>query len=383
MRFLPFRILVLSILLPPVAYILTILFIESQAQSYFQNRVERIYLGDTKALLEGDMAIQSAIERNMSRFLQRQPLIAYGIHVNVVIRANNGSILYPVSYYEHEDELMNGSELIRIARQNYKLLAEGLRVEVEVEVPHNTVFSNFVLSCYLLLSLGIITFFYRSGVRRERNAEAEKNREIDRLARMKTAYTDRLVALARKREEMQQNYERLRRDLQSEKIKASKNEDELIDEIVKLEAQIENNVGLQEEQQAEIESLKEVISTLERDARHEEKSVLKAAEAAQKRFKVLYKNVIMNKRAIDGYVELSDDLRIKSEEIVHQLNEDAAKVKIKRKVFHKNSRETVFEVIFGYRGRLYFRKNKDNRVEVLSIGNKNTQSKDLTFLDRL
>ena len=44
---------------------------------------------------------------------------------------------------------------------------------------------------------------------------------------------------------------------------------------------------------------------------------------------------------------------------------------------------TVQEVIFSYKGRLYFRKVKDSKIEVLAIGTKNTQARDLEFLDNL
>jgi hypothetical protein len=40
-------------------------------------------------------------------------------------------------------------------------------------------------------------------------------------------------------------------------------------------------------------------------------------------------------------------------------------------------------VTFAYNGRLYFSKSKENRVEVLTIGTKNTQQKDLTYIDSL
>ena len=76
-------------------------------------------------------------------------------------------------------------------------------------------------------------------------------------------------------------------------------------------------------------------------------------------------------------------MRIKAEEVIHQLNDNPGKVSIKRKVFGKKNRETVFEVIFAYRGRLYFRKTEGSRVEVLVIGTKLTQNKDLNFLDKL
>jgi len=65
------------------------------------------------------------------------------------------------------------------------------------------------------------------------------------------------------------------------------------------------------------------------------------------------------------------------------LNEDPSLVTIKRKVFGKKGRQTVLEVVFGYKGRLYFRKKKDGKIDILIIGSKNSQPKDLEFLNTL
>ena len=74
---------------------------------------------------------------------------------------------------------------------------------------------------------------------------------------------------------------------------------------------------------------------------------------------------------------------MKAEEVIHQLNEDPGLVRIKRKVFGHKGHETVLEVLFGYKGRLYFRNDKDKGIEVLAIGTKNTQARELEFLARL
>jgi len=104
---------------------------------------------------------------------------------------------------------------------------------------------------------------------------------------------------------------------------------------------------------------------------------------AQKRFKTLYKNLIVNDRAVKGFAGLTAELQLKAEEVIHQLNDDSSLVTIKRKVFGKKNRETVLEVIFAYKGRLYFRKSKEHGTEVMAIGTKHTQGKDLGFLDNL
>ena len=103
----------------------------------------------------------------------------------------------------------------------------------------------------------------------------------------------------------------------------------------------------------------------------------------EKRFKTLYKNLAFHERAIDGFRDFEEDMKLKCEEVIHLLNSEPDKVIIKRKVFGKKNRETVFEVIFSYNGRLYFRKLKDGSIEVLAVGTKNTQDRELEFLDRL
>jgi len=39
--------------------------------------------------------------------------------------------------------------------------------------------------------------------------------------------------------------------------------------------------------------------------------------------------------------------------------------------------------VFAYKGRLYFSKTKENRIEILMIGDKNSQNKDLEFINNL
>ena len=101
------------------------------------------------------------------------------------------------------------------------------------------------------------------------------------------------------------------------------------------------------------------------------------------RFNALYKNIAFHPKAISGFASLTNELQLKAEEIVLQLNDEPKLVPIKRKVFGKKNRETVFEVIFSYKGRLYYRNTKENRAEILAIGTKHTQAKDLEFLDNL
>jgi len=122
------------------------------------------------------------------------------------------------------------------------------------------------------------------------------------------------------------------------------------------------------------------IAELEKENRKSKSYAEKGSASVHKRFKTLYKNVSIHKRALSGFLDLSDDMKIKGEEIIHLLDSDPEKVPIKRKVFSRKSNETILEVRFAYKGRLYFRKVKDQNIEIITIGSKNTQTKDLDFL---
>ncbi len=82
-----------------------------------------------------------------------------------------------------------------------------------------------------------------------------------------------------------------------------------------------------------------------------------------------------------GLFDLNDDMQIKAEEVIHQLNEDSSAVTVKRKVFAgKKNKTASFEVLFAYNGRLYFRNIEGGRIEVLIVGTKNSQVKDMDYL---
>ena len=76
-------------------------------------------------------------------------------------------------------------------------------------------------------------------------------------------------------------------------------------------------------------------------------------------------------------------MQIKAEEVIHQLDAQADDVPVKRKLFRGKGKETVFEIVFAHKGRLYFRRTKTRKVDILAIGTKNTQEKDLLYLDRI
>jgi hypothetical protein len=382
MRFMSFKILAACTLLPPVLYILTAFTLERQLQQRFARGVEEAYLGEPRLILDGSLRLKDALKANIENHIDSFPLIRFGIAVRVTVVTKTGKILYP-RIFEQDNPADGPAEPMRVARDNYALLTEGLVVQVETKFEHNRILSNALLGLYVSLSLLLLFWHFRSAGRRINQEDSERHREIERLLSLEAENTRSLKNLLGERERLRLEFERLKTVRENEHARAEQNEEDLVEEITTLERKLDENVLHQSSQEQEIHSLREKIAAIEKDRLKEERYRLKTEADVRKRFNALYKNILINERALTGFVELNEDLKLKAEEIVHQLNAAPDLVSIKRKVFGRKNRETVLEVVFAYKGRLYFRRGADRRVEILAVGTKNTQARELEFISTL
>ena len=382
MRFLSFKVLTLCIILPPVCYIITAFFAERYSRDLFAAQIENIYTGDLQPLLDGSVRLQDVISQNIDTYLKNKKIVDLGLKTDVRVVTEKGKMLYP-SILGQEDISNLPPDPSQVAADNFSLIDEGLVVKVETKFDHNTAMSNSVLAIYIMLAVFIFFLHYKSASRKAELEEREAQMEISRLRELEEENTGRLAALKEERQRLQSEFGVLKEIVEDEQKKAERNEDELIEEIEALEAKLNQNIAQQDAQQEEIIKLEERIEVYEKGQRKVGKQKQKAADSTRKRFNALYKNLSVNQRAVNGFLDLNEDLKIKAEEVIHQLNADSSKVTIKRKVFGGKGQKTVLEVVFGYKGRLYFRNTKDKRVEVLAIGTKNTQAKELEFLSGL
>jgi len=344
--------------------------------------IEEVATGDPKPLLDGSVRVQDTVRENIEAYLRAAAIVRYGVSVRVQVSTRGGTVIYPAPF-EDATDVPALSNPIRVAQDNFTLLSEGLVVQVVARLEHNRLLSNGILGVYVLASLLVLMWHYRTAGRHIRLEEAERRQEIERLNRLEAENTARLSGLQREREGLLAEFDALKSRMQDERTHAERNEDDLIGEIEALEKKLGDNLGLQTIQQQEILALKEALAGFEKEQRREDKARVKAEEALRKRFATLYKNLTVNDRAVEGLADLNEELRLKAEEVIHQLNANPDLVPIKRKVFGKKNRETVLEVVFAYKGRLYFRKGADRRAEVLAIGTKNTQERELEFLANL
>ena len=382
MRHFPFKILIICVLLPPLLYIYSIQLVEKAIHLRYEKDLAAILIGDVNPLLDGSVRLQDALQKNINAFINSRKLTDWGVEINVTVTSPDGGYLYPHGYEENKPDF-DGTDSLAVARENYRLLSEGLERVLEIKIDHNTLIANLILYAYIFFSVAVLFFFYRRGVRKNRADELATRQMIDGLADDHRRQVEQLNALETQRSGLTDRIEQMKKELAEERKKLSATEDEMVEELVALEEKISQHQAEQNQQLQEIDALQEKIGQYEKEKASRQRQVLKAGDAVRKRFNVLYKNLAIHDKAIDGFMNLTEELQIKAEETIHQLNDDPKMVPVKRKVFGKKNRETVFEVIFAYKGRLYYRTISGSRVEVVVIGTKLTQNKDLAFLDKL
>ncbi len=368
-------------MLPPVLYVVSLNLLESYLQQRYATEIENIYTGDTRALFDGSVRLEDAVNHNIDRFLESRWPVALGVKVSVMVISGTGKIVYPADFVNAP--ALPLSDPTRIAAENYRLLSAGLNAKTEVKIGYGTLMSALLLACCLLISVLLLLTHYKKAVTRIDQEQHEKQQEVIRLRQQEKEKVERIETLTEERQLLKDEFDRLQQALATEKNRAQSNENEMIDEIVSLEQQLAENIARQNDRQAQIEALKEKLKHYEKSRRKGDGKKVRATQTLKKRFTTLYKNITIHERAVSGFAELNEELKIKAEEVIHQLNADPSQVTIKRKVFGRKGHQTVLEVIFAYKGRLYFCKRKDNRIEVLAIGTKNTQARELEFLSRL
>lgn len=380
MKYLSFKIFFIAILLPPLLYIFSVQAIEKYLKASFFKKIEEVYIGDTKPLFDGTIRIEEAVSDNIRGLIRGNSLFDFwGVTINILV-TSEGKILYPKEYME-KDPVHENEDFMQRARDNFEVLNSRLDLKVDLTLPHNTMLSNTILFIYLIMTGGLLYAYFLTVNKRAKSDESIRDQEIKRLHDAEGENLKKLVMLEKEREGLSAKIEMIRSDLSDEKKRASLNEDEMINEIMALEEKLEKNAEISNFQQKEILDLHEKLSQYEK--RVEGKKKRKGEELVVKRFKALYKQIDLTDRALDGFIDLTDEMKIKAEEIIHHLNNDTTQVMVKRKVFNRKSDLTFFEVVFAYKGRLYFQKKKEGKVEILVIGTKNTQTKDLEYLDSL
>jgi len=406
MNYISFRIIFICIFLPPILYIFSVQILEGYLQNSREKDVKNSIIQDYEALYDGRYSIKEEIHNNIDRFLRNDTLQILGVITKIVVTSKKGELLYPY-YWEERDIYFNTQKefggdtseslnYIKIAEKNFQILNDGLAVSVDVKVKHNSWLTNSILILYLFSSILLLYWHYQKRVREWVTTRENEKKRIDLVLGKLDESEKVMEELSQKEKDYITKVEKFRHDkdnLESEVVhlmdeveiqkKKSLEIDEILDEMERLEEDSIKNMALKEEKEREITQLREEINQLKMIDEQGAKKRKKDIDSVEKRFTVIYKNLIFNKKALEGYIHLTQDFQLKAEEIIHRLNQDDSLVNIKRKFFSKKGKLHIFEVNFSYSGRIYFKKRDDKKIEIITIGTKNTQEQDITFIESM
>ncbi|MFH1154560.1 MAG: hypothetical protein V1793_12160 [Pseudomonadota bacterium] len=382
MKYFPVKTVLFCIIVLPFLHMGSLALLEDRLENFYRQRLENTIVADSKPLLEGSIPLEEMVARNVKNFKSNDFLIhQLGLDVDIRVTVRSGTIIYP--FYDYlVDSVGKAGDPRETARHNYTLLEQGFDVRVIVRVGLDSPIAILILGLYCVL--GCLVFFaaYRIGHRKALKDQAMHEQKLSMLMADQARHREVLTSLENEKKDLMDSLKKLQDRTVQDQKKASEAEEELIDEILSLEEKLKANVELQEASGKELSDLREKLEKADRRKGSNQKR--KNFDLVEKRFGVLYKNLEMNRKAMTGFFELDPELQIKAEEVIHQLNEDSSKVIVKRKVFAgKKNKSISFEVLFAYTGRLYFRQTEANRTEILVIGTKNTQDRDMEFLHNL
>lgn len=376
-------IVLLCVILPPLLYVSGVHLIEQYAEKQIRSDLEATYLGDTRLLLNGSARLRETIQTNIDRCLRECQWLKWGGKATVTVKTRRNTLLYPLVY--DDSNLMAGNQEmpLEIATENFQLIDEGIELSLVFKLPHNTTITNSLLAALIMPSLATLVFYYRRWSSMYHRQEKIRSSELAELNRLKEDHLTQIEAIKQEREKMARDIKQLKTALQKEKQKADTNEEEMIGEMIALEEKIAQKENLHAVQSEKIEQLQLKLQQANNINKKESSRKQKTIGNANKRLKTLYKNLEIHDKAVEGYCALTDELKLKCEEILIQLNESPTSVQIKRKVFTKKNRFSVLEVVFGYYGRLYFVPKGDRQAELIVVGTKKSQQHDLAYLDRI
>jgi len=381
-----FKLVFVCILLPPVCYAVTLQALEKYVRGKMIDALNAVMIRDYDALYSGQYTVKEEINRNIRRYLSRDHFQKAGFSIDVLVKSGDDQILYPV----HLKDDFSGSDTaadplpaspaavnyVETAAENFSTIKKGIDLTVGVSLRRNSLLANGVLIFFVLSSALILQRGIRKRIRATESTEAEQRERSRRLAEQLQSTESRLQDAERKQQEYLSRITALRKDRES----LSRDVDDLVDEIERLESGLEAQTRIKTEMETAAQSLRdELAQAKEKQSKSSKKK--KPVENTGKRFKTLYKNLVFTQRAVEGFTGLSDEFQLKAEEVIFNLNTDDSTVPVRRKVFSKGNKTRAFEAAFAYSGRLYFRKEDGNRIRIIAIGTKNSQEKDLAYIE--
>jgi len=388
-RILSFRVIYIAVFAFLVLYTSTIWFAEIALDTHFENlAVKATHVTDL------DLPVASQIQQAMENLVERSPWVTLGgVRVTSLVLGNDGmSWIYVHGRIRPQEEGLDPTDVLR---QAVELLPAS--TDVTVSVPHTSLLANAILVGYAAILLWGLYLYNRSNQRRFAQQTTQAIEARDQAA-MRASEIESELGSARRRLKEIEPAERAqssaiealqseRRELQHKLHLLTGREEELrgsADRATELSQEVEALEELLEEAAGDIttkeEELRELEKNLKQTSRGGGGSRGKGSEALARRLRTLYKNIEFEDRAIDTLFALRDEnMKLKAEEAVKRLAEEADNVAVRRKVGGLPNYLHIFELGFGGKGRIYYAKGKQQRFRILLVGAKNSQDSDMDY----
>lgn len=393
----PFFALAIGFFLLLIAYFTTIRMLESALDREMQARVDRVI-----AITELDRPLAQQIADGIDEAVRESRWVRWGgLRVTTLVLARDGVTWL---YVDGRGAATSPEGLAPFDRMTEWMDYLPATAEVTVSLPYDALLSNAILVAYS----GLLLVFVYAASRRQSGLEAQRLNEAmairDRAARRAQEIEAELAATRMRLSQVEPIEQELSEEiqgLQSEREALQQKLASLAAREEALRSRAERAVGLAQEVRAledlleeastDLESKDGEIDRLEQSLKKVSKSSDRAASARSRatellarRFRTLYKTIEVDDRAIADIASLGDEsLRLKAEEAVKRLAEEADNVSVRRKVGGLPGYVQVFELGFAGKGRIYYTRGKARRFRILLVGAKNTQPTDLEYLSGL
>lgn len=375
-------------------YIFTIRSLEGYLHGYFDEMTRSAI-----AVTDFSRPVANRIQLRIDTGIKYSPWTVFGgVEVSPIVLGRDGSTLI----YVHGRPPPSIHKQYKIA----DILAEAERllpatVFLSVSVPHNSVLANSILIFYAALTMQVLWVRNRSVAKHQRQlleqaVEQRKGSEV--RARAIESELDQMRSQFRAIEPTQpadvsevNQLREERKGLESKLVALEIRELELRESAARASALGQEITALEDllEEASEdlaargqaIRSLEKSLKRASKGAANEESGRARESEVLTRRFAALYRNLEIDDRAIQDIVALRDDaMKLKCEEKLKRLNDEADNLAVRRKVGGIPPHLTIFEMGFAGKGRLYYMQGSQRRFRVLNVGAKNTQNTAIEYL---
>ncbi|MFQ5457606.1 MAG: hypothetical protein ACE5FC_04020 [Myxococcota bacterium] len=410
MRDFSFRFITGAILAFVFLYIFSLKGGEALIAGRVTHAVRQAVTVDPENLLAGKVSYADLIHDRVRGALAQGWILTLrklGVDLKIVVQTGDGFTLYPRVREWFSPDALSGPGLpglplsaesvgsrtpAETAQENFRLMRQGLALDIRAVIGNNTWLANGILILYLFALLQVLWYHARRFVLRTEQEKLEIAERLDRESAERVARIESELkrVTGKLNEASRRASERVTRirALESEKAELEEKlggwswEDatELEKEMENLEAQLAEAKAEKKQHELKIEEISSRAQ--KRQAPSVPRGKAREADLIEKRFKMLYKNLEFEHRVIADLFNLGDDdAMVRAEEIIKRLNDRDENLPMRRKVGGLE-RGNIFELGFGSKGRIYCCHGEGGKMRVVLIGAKNTQDKDLSYLRR-